>query len=267
MSAASDGSATARPRSSSTRRSSGPIPWSAPDCARAGTVHLGGTIEEIAASEAAVGRGGHPDRPFVLLAQPSLFDPTRAPAGQHTAWAYCHVPNGSTLDMTDRIEAQVERFAPGFRDVILARHVMAPADFETYNANYIGGDINGGARTSASYSRARWRASSPTRPPCPASISARPRRRRAAEFTGCADIMQPGSPFDTRSENELQWLIRGSETGKSNRAATRSRPHGRIEAAARLADDGIQDGGGQRRGRRRPHAAPNCLSLRRLPGV
>ena len=125
---------------------SGPIPWRSEDCARAGTVHLGGTLDEVAASEATVGHGGHPERPFVLLSQPSLFDPSRAPDGQHTAWAYCHVPNGSTVDMTGRIEAQVERFAPGFRDVILTRHVMAPADFESYNANYVGGDINGGAQ-------------------------------------------------------------------------------------------------------------------------
>ncbi len=125
---------------------SGPIPWTSPDCARAGTVHLGGTIEEVAASESAVGRGEHPERPFVLLSQPSLFDPTRAPPDHHTAWAYCHVPHGSTVDMTNRIEAQVERFAPGFRDKILARHVMAPRDFQSYNANYIGGDINGGAQ-------------------------------------------------------------------------------------------------------------------------
>jgi phytoene dehydrogenase-like protein len=125
---------------------SGPIPWTSPDCARAGTVHLGGTIEEVAASESAVGRGEHPERPFVLLSQPSLFDPTRAPQGHHTAWAYCHVPNGSTVDMTDRIEAQVDRFAPGFRNRVLARHVMAPRDFQSYNANYIGGDINGGAQ-------------------------------------------------------------------------------------------------------------------------
>jgi phytoene dehydrogenase-like protein len=124
----------------------GPIPWTAPDCTRAGTVHLGGPLEEIAASEAAVSRGDHPDRPFVLLAQPSLFDPSRAPSGGHTAWAYCHVPNGSSRDMTARIEDQVERFAPGFRDRIQARHVMAPADFEAYNANYIGGDINGGSQ-------------------------------------------------------------------------------------------------------------------------
>jgi phytoene dehydrogenase-like protein len=125
---------------------SGPIPWKSADCARAGTVHLGGTLDEVAASEAAVGRGERAERPFVLLSQPSLFDPTRAPAGRHTAWAYCHVPNGSNVNMTDRTEAQVERFAPGFRDLILARHVIAPADFERYNDNYIGGDINGGAQ-------------------------------------------------------------------------------------------------------------------------
>lgn len=121
-----------------------PIPWRAPGCCRAGTVHLGGDLDEVAAAERAVWAGGHPERPFVLLTQPSLFDPARAPAGQHTAWAYCHVPNGSTSDMTGRIEAQVERFAPGFRDRILARHVLAPADLERGNANYVGGDINGG---------------------------------------------------------------------------------------------------------------------------
>lgn len=122
----------------------GPIPWKAPQCGRAATVHLGGTFEEIAVAERAVWQGEHPDRPFVLLAQQSLFDPTRAPAGKHTGWAYCHVPNGSTFDMSARIEAQVERFAPGFRDRILARHVITPADFERGNANYVGGDISGG---------------------------------------------------------------------------------------------------------------------------
>jgi phytoene dehydrogenase-like protein len=123
-----------------------PIPWRQQACARAGTVHLGGTFEEVAASERSVGRGEHPERPFVLLSQPSLFDPSRAPEGRHTAWAYCHVPNGSTVDMTARIEGQIERFAPGFRDTILSRHVMAPADFERYNENYVGGDINGGSQ-------------------------------------------------------------------------------------------------------------------------
>jgi phytoene dehydrogenase-like protein len=122
----------------------GPIPWKNADCARAATVHLGGTLEEIAGAEAAVWRGGHPDKPYVLVAQQSLFDPTRAPPGRHTGWAYCHVPPGSTEDMTDVIERQVERFAPGFRDRILARSRMSPAAFESYNENYVGGDITGG---------------------------------------------------------------------------------------------------------------------------
>ena len=122
-----------------------PIPWRDPRALRAGTVHLGGTLEEIAVSEAEVGKGQAPKAPYVLLSQPTLFDPTRAPAGKHTVWAYCHVPNGSTVDMTDRIEAQVERFAPGFRNRVLARSVMTPADIERHNANCIGGDINGGS--------------------------------------------------------------------------------------------------------------------------
>jgi phytoene dehydrogenase-like protein len=118
----------------------GPIPWRAADCARAGTVHLGGTLEEIALWER-----HHTGAPFVLVCQQSLFDGTRAPAGKHTVWAYCHVRNGSTADMTDAIEAQIERFAPGFRDRILARHTLSPADLERHNANIVGGDINGGA--------------------------------------------------------------------------------------------------------------------------
>ena len=122
----------------------GPIPWRAPECHRAGTVHLGGTLPEIARSEAAVHHGQIPERPFVLLSQPSLFDPTRAPAGRQSAWAYCHVPNGSTIDMTERIEAQIERFAPGFRELILARRSISPAEMQAYDANYVGGDINGG---------------------------------------------------------------------------------------------------------------------------
>ena len=124
----------------------GPIPWRAPECALAGTVHLGGTLEEIAEGEQEVWRGRHPERPFVLLTQPSLFDPSRAPAGSHTGWAYCHVPNGSTTDMTEAIERQVERFAPGFRDLILARHTRTAAGYELYNPNCIGGDINGGVQ-------------------------------------------------------------------------------------------------------------------------
>ena len=125
---------------------SGPVPWRASECARAGTVHLGGTMAEVAHAEREVWRGSHPDRPFVLFSQPSLFDPSRAPGGQHTAWAYCHVPNGSDFDMTDRIEAQVERFAPGFRERILQRSARPPAAMEEYNPNYIGGDINGGVQ-------------------------------------------------------------------------------------------------------------------------
>ncbi|HET7897228.1 MAG TPA: NAD(P)/FAD-dependent oxidoreductase, partial [Flavisolibacter sp.] len=121
-----------------------PIPFTATECRQAGTVHLGNTLEEIVASEQTTSKGYLPEKPFVLLAQQSLFDPSRAPEGKHTAWAYCHVPNGSTVNMTERIEKQVERFAPGFRERILARHVMNTAEMESYNPNYIGGDINGG---------------------------------------------------------------------------------------------------------------------------
>jgi phytoene dehydrogenase-like protein len=122
----------------------GPIPWKASDATRAGNVHLGGTYEEIAASEDTVTKGRIPERPWVIVAQQSLFDETRAPAGKHTAWTYCHVPSSSTVDMTDAIEDQIERFAPGFRDLVLARSVRGPADLERYNENYVGGDIAGG---------------------------------------------------------------------------------------------------------------------------
>ncbi len=122
----------------------GPIPWTAPEAARAGTLHLGGTLDEIAAGERAVNDGQHPERPFVLLVQASRFDASRAPAGRHTAWAYCHLPNGSVRDMTAAIEAQVERFAPGFGDVVVARSVMDSAAVQRHNPNYVGGDINGG---------------------------------------------------------------------------------------------------------------------------
>jgi len=123
-----------------------PIPWKAAECAQAGTVHLGGTLDEIAGSERAAWEGRVDGAPFVLLAQPSLFDPSRAPKNQHTAWAYCHVPHASTVDMSERIEQQVERFAPGFKNTILARHVLAPADLERSNANLVGGDITGGVQ-------------------------------------------------------------------------------------------------------------------------
>ena len=124
-----------------------PIPWRARECAQAATVHLGGTLEEIAASERAAWRGEYCARPFVLLAQHTLFDPTRAPAGKHTLWAYCHAPRGSTRDLTGEIEAQIERFAPGFRDCVIARHTMNAVDMQSHDLNYIGGDINGGAGT------------------------------------------------------------------------------------------------------------------------
>ncbi len=123
---------------------SGPIPWRDPRCLEASTVHVGGAFEEVAAAEAAVWRGEHPERPFVMVCQQSQFDPSRAPAGQHTGYAYCHVPAGSTVDRTAAIEAQIERFAPGFRDRILARHALTPAALEASNPNYLGGAITGG---------------------------------------------------------------------------------------------------------------------------
>jgi phytoene dehydrogenase-like protein len=124
----------------------GPVPWAAEGCRRAGTVHLGGTLEEIAASEQAVWRGETSERPFVLVAQQSLFDETRVPEGKQTLWAYCHVPNGSNEDMTERIEEQIERFAPGFHDLVLERSVRGPGEIERHNENYVGGDINGGVQ-------------------------------------------------------------------------------------------------------------------------
>jgi phytoene dehydrogenase-like protein len=123
------------------------VPWRAAACRRAITIHLGGTFEEIAAAEDAVAHGRHPEQPFVLAAQPTLFDPSRAPKGKHVLWTYCHVPNGSTIDMTARIEAQIERYAPGFHDCILARRVSSPAALEAMDANLVGGDISGGAFT------------------------------------------------------------------------------------------------------------------------
>jgi phytoene dehydrogenase-like protein len=123
----------------------GPMPWTNERCAVAGTVHVAGDASEVAAAEAAVGRGEVPERPFVLVAQQSVVDPSRAPAGKHTLWTYCHVPNGCTVDMTDAMESQIERFAPGFRDLVLARHVGPPAWYQGYNPAYVGGDIGGGA--------------------------------------------------------------------------------------------------------------------------
>ena len=135
-----------------------PIPWKAQECLRAATIHLGGSFNEIAESEAAMSARKHAERPFVLLAQPSLFDSTRAPAGKHTAWAYCHVPNASEVDMLGRLEAQIERFAPGFRDCVLARRVFSTAQLENMDANLMGGDISGGAMDLAQvFFRPSWR--------------------------------------------------------------------------------------------------------------
>jgi phytoene dehydrogenase-like protein len=122
----------------------GPVPWSAADCRRAGTLHIGGTAEEIAEAERASWNGDVPDRPFVIAAQPTVADPSRAPLGKHVLWTYCHVPAGSPSDMTEAIERQIERFAPGFRDLIIDRHAMGPADLEAWNPNLVGGDIAGG---------------------------------------------------------------------------------------------------------------------------
>lgn len=136
----------------------GPIPWTDEACALAGTVHLGGTLEEIAAAERETWEGGHPDRPLVLLSQPTLFDSSRAPQGRHTVWGYCHVPLGSDVDMLPCIERQIERFAPGFRDRVIARAVRRPADMERHNPNFVGGDIAAGATTLGQlFTRPTWR--------------------------------------------------------------------------------------------------------------
>lgn len=124
-----------------------PVPWSNPHCARSATLHLGGAFDQVAESERQVARGHHPSRPFVIFSQPSLFDASRAPAGRHTAWAYCHVPGRSTMDVRERIEAQIELHAPGFRDCILESHTLTASDLEGYNPNYVGGDMAGGAQT------------------------------------------------------------------------------------------------------------------------
>jgi len=137
---------------------SSPIPWKAARCRRAGTIHLGASFSEIAASEQAAWTGSVVDRPYVLLSQPTVVDPSRAPAGKHIAWGYCHVPGGSTIDMVDRIERQIERFAPGFRDCVLARSVRTPADIEADNPNYVGGDIAGGVTDLRQFfTRPTWR--------------------------------------------------------------------------------------------------------------
>lgn len=144
---------------------SGPVPWANADARRAGTLHLGGTFEEIAEAEATVARGDHAERPYVLAAQPGVVDESRAPDGQHTLWTYCHVPNGSTVDMSERITTQVERFAPGFRDLVLDTHVTTATGFETYNPSYIGGDISAGSHAGTQLVLRPWPALDPYRTP------------------------------------------------------------------------------------------------------
>jgi phytoene dehydrogenase-like protein len=144
---------------------SGPVPWTNADARRAGCLHLAGTFEELARAEREVAAGRHPDRPFVLVGQQSIADPTRAPAGQHTLWAYAHVPNGSDVDVSERIADQIERFAPGFRDLVLERHVMTGADLEAYNPAYIGGDISGGSHAGMQLVFRPWPAVDPYRTP------------------------------------------------------------------------------------------------------
>ena len=162
----------------------GPIPWKAEECKHAGTVHLGGTLAEIAQSERETAEGKPPKKPYILVVQQTLFDQTRAPAGKHTVWAYCHVPNGSTFDMTERMLAQIERFAPGFRERIIAQHVMTPAWVEAHNHNYIGGDINGGAADLWQlYTRPTW-SLRPTARRQKAFIFVHRLHRRAAVCTG-----------------------------------------------------------------------------------
>jgi len=153
----------------------GPVPWRDPAAAAAGTVHVGGTAEEIVAAERDVARGRHPRRPFVLAVQACVADPSRAPAGRHTLWAYCHVPHGSDVDMTDAVEAQIERYAPGFRERVLSRHVMGPAALQAHDANHVGGTINGGAADLRQFlarpvvSRVPWRTPTPGLYLCSAS--------------------------------------------------------------------------------------------------
>jgi phytoene dehydrogenase-like protein len=143
----------------------GPVPWANPDARRAGTLHLGGTLEEISAAEAEVAAGRHAERPFVLVAQPGVADPTRAPEGCRTLWAYCHVPHGSDLDVSERITAQIERFAPGFRDQVIASHVTTGAAFERYDASYVGGDISAGSHAGTQLLLRPWPALDPYRTP------------------------------------------------------------------------------------------------------
>jgi phytoene dehydrogenase-like protein len=171
----------------------GPIPWKAENCKLAGTVHMGGTLAEIAQSERETAEGKPPEKPYTLVVQQTLFDKTRAPAGKHTVWAYCHVPNSSNFDMTERMLAQFERFAPGFRDRIIAQHVMTPAWVESHNNNYIGGDINGGAADLWQlYTRPTW--------------SLTPYRTAAKGIYICSSSAPPGGGVHGMSGYHAAWV-------------------------------------------------------------
>lgn len=168
----------------------GQVPFTNQQCLQAGTIHLGGTIEELAAAEQQTSDGNQSNNPYVLLAQQSIFDPTRAPKGKHTLWGYCHVPNGSKQNMTDIIEKQVERFAPGFRDRIIGRHTMNTEQIEEYNPNYIGGDINGGIIDIQQLFTRPVISRSPYRTSAKGYISAHPQRLPGAVYTACVVIGQ-----------------------------------------------------------------------------
>ena len=173
----------------------GPVPWTNEEARRAGTVHLAGTYEELALSEKIIAAGGHPDRPFVLVAQQSLFDDTRAPAGKHTLWAYAHVPNGSTLDVSERITDQIERFAPGFRDLVIDKHVITAADVRAATTRPSSGATSAAAPTAGrSCCSGRGRRSTPTPRRSRACSCARRRRRPGAACTACAAPTPPGPP-------------------------------------------------------------------------
>ena len=189
----------------------GPIPWRADLCRRAGTVHLGAALEEICESERLIWQGSHAQRPFTLVVQPSLFDPGRAPAGAHTAWAYCHVPHGSTKDMSEQIENQIERFAPGFRGHVLARHTMNTRDFQRTTPTTSAATSTAACRTGGSSSPARPFAAIPTAPRCPISSSAPRPRPPAAAFTACAAT----TPLKARSNSfRLVCAARPSRPGE-----------------------------------------------------
>ena len=208
----------------------GPIPWRAAECSRAATVHVGGTLEEIALSERTVWRGGHAERPFVLLVQSSLFDPSRAPAGRHTAWAYCHVPNGSTVDMTAAIEKQIERFAPGFRERILARHTMHAKAMEQYNPNYVGGDINSGVQDLfQQFTRPAMRLI-PYSTPNPRFISARLPHLQAEACMACAAIWLRRRPCVGRRQASDGG--QASKVRPGERALTAASDDGRIATSS-----------------------------------